>query len=895
MSLPLPRLDDRTWQDLRDEGVSLIPRYAPNWTDHNATDPGVTLIELLAYHTEIDLYRLDRIGDPHLRAFLRLFGPGRLPGGPRPAATLLQYELPAGQRPRPLLVRTGDYFVPRLPPSRATADRRPRQESGVGEPVKPPPLRRAGEPDEPLLRADAVAESQVPEFGFRAAHEADLTGVRLAAVQSFDGRQFRDLSDVLFRTRPAAVWGDDPVPPAGRSADRHPALYLGLELTLVVARPPGWLLTLWCVPSGLDPADPPPDDLADDPRGHPVAPPHPGTFVKTGENGYRPHVPPEHSAQHHGLVVHWEYWNGSTWRSVSCAPSFRDDTRGFTRPGRVVIPGEVFADGGAVPVTVGAAPASHVYIRCRLSAGLPDRPPVVRGIFPDAVLVEQWDRTATPLRPTLMGVGVPPATLRELQLSEETEADVAEAANDLAIRGWGPVAAGWGSWPLWGANGFDPADPNSNPPFDTTPLPQTNRYTVRAVVVGVGDGKPGQQFPLPCPPGNTAFAAETASEDEGPPLRVVSDTLRVWTLEPPWGWDPTAPRREATARWEPLVWKAVPDLLPGPRKARQYRFEATPSGESARSRYASPGRLVFGDGQNGRVPSPGAVVIASYSWTVAEAANFAAGYIWARSTERDPTDKNRVVEYPTVRFKNPLPATGGRIEEPLSDALRRLVIEFDATERVLRLADGKETLDGVVLTEVPTVPAPVNGLDFECLARRVPGTAVARARAWAEVDPRYPGRVAPGAVTVVIVPHLPDARPLPTDGLLHRVRAYLDARRPLTCRVFVVGPEYATVRVQATLHASSNQVTAVRTAAADAVRAFLHPTRGGPTGTGWPFGRDVHTGELMRILAGVKGVRYVTGLRLAGADGVWTEEAVGVPAQALVALADPVFDVRGGA
>ena len=32
MSLPLPRLDDRTWQDLRDEGVSLIPRFAPTWT-----------------------------------------------------------------------------------------------------------------------------------------------------------------------------------------------------------------------------------------------------------------------------------------------------------------------------------------------------------------------------------------------------------------------------------------------------------------------------------------------------------------------------------------------------------------------------------------------------------------------------------------------------------------------------------------------------------------------------------------------------------------------------------------------------------------------------------------------------------------------------------------------
>lgn len=260
MSLPLPRLDDRTWQDRRDEGVALIPRYAPAWTDHNVTDPGVTLVELLAYHTEIDLYRLDRIGAAHFRAFLRLFGDSRRPTGPRPAATLVQYDVPADRRPPPLAVRMGEYFVPRLPPSRASTRRRPRQESGGGESVQPPPLRRAGEPDEPLLQSDAAVDSPVPEFGFRAAHEADLTGVRLAAVQSFDGREFRDLSDLLFRTRAAAVWGDDPLPPAARPADAHSALYLGLDASALDGRrsllPSDWSLTLWCVPFGTDPAEP---------------------------------------------------------------------------------------------------------------------------------------------------------------------------------------------------------------------------------------------------------------------------------------------------------------------------------------------------------------------------------------------------------------------------------------------------------------------------------------------------------------------------------------------------------------------------------------------------------------------------------------------------------------
>ena len=49
MPLPLPNLDTRRWTDLVAEGRSLVPRYAPTWTDHNAHDPGMTLFELLAW------------------------------------------------------------------------------------------------------------------------------------------------------------------------------------------------------------------------------------------------------------------------------------------------------------------------------------------------------------------------------------------------------------------------------------------------------------------------------------------------------------------------------------------------------------------------------------------------------------------------------------------------------------------------------------------------------------------------------------------------------------------------------------------------------------------------------------------------------------------------------
>ena len=72
MPLPSPILDDRSYQQLRDELIRRIPVYAPEWTDHNASDPGITLIELFAFLGENLLYRFNQIPDATKLAFLRL-------------------------------------------------------------------------------------------------------------------------------------------------------------------------------------------------------------------------------------------------------------------------------------------------------------------------------------------------------------------------------------------------------------------------------------------------------------------------------------------------------------------------------------------------------------------------------------------------------------------------------------------------------------------------------------------------------------------------------------------------------------------------------------------------------------------------------------------------------
>ena len=74
MALPSMDLDDITYTQLVREARKRIPVYTPDWTDHNAHDPGITLIELFAWLTEIQIYRLNRVTDQSKWKFLRLMG-----------------------------------------------------------------------------------------------------------------------------------------------------------------------------------------------------------------------------------------------------------------------------------------------------------------------------------------------------------------------------------------------------------------------------------------------------------------------------------------------------------------------------------------------------------------------------------------------------------------------------------------------------------------------------------------------------------------------------------------------------------------------------------------------------------------------------------------------------
>ncbi|NLT55652.1 MAG: putative baseplate assembly protein [Actinomycetales bacterium] len=104
MSLPAPHLDDRRFQDIVDEAKKLIPRYCPQWTDHNVSDPGVALIELFAWMTEMILYRVNQVPDRLYVKFLELVGIELFSASP--ARTDVVFEL-AAPPTEPLRIPTG--------------------------------------------------------------------------------------------------------------------------------------------------------------------------------------------------------------------------------------------------------------------------------------------------------------------------------------------------------------------------------------------------------------------------------------------------------------------------------------------------------------------------------------------------------------------------------------------------------------------------------------------------------------------------------------------------------------------------------------------------------------------------------------------------------------------
>lgn len=257
----------------------------------------------------------------------------------------------------------------------------------------------------------------------------------------------------------------------------------------------------------------------------------------------------------------------------------------------------------------------------------------------------------------------------------------------------------------------------------------------------------------------------------------------------------------------------------------------------------------FGDGKNGRVPPLGSLVFAAYRITQAEAGNLGADAIDHLSDSPhnrsallqqftpSPPDGFNFVKGQLVSITNPIPATGGAAAELLTESQGRAIELLQLPRRAVTLSD------------------------YERLAKETPGARLARVTAWANLHPSLTCWKAPGMITVIILPDMPVPRPLPSPRLRRAVSLYLQQRRVVGTRVEVVGPEYLEVAVRARVQSFDriNKVN-LQQKIIEAINAFFHPLKGGPSKTGWPFGRDIYRSEVLQLIDEVPGVDHVLSL-----------------------------------
>ena len=67
-------LDDQTFEEIMEFVLGKLPWLAPAWTDHNAHDPGITILELMAWYKELQQFHLNTVTDAMRRKLLKLVG-----------------------------------------------------------------------------------------------------------------------------------------------------------------------------------------------------------------------------------------------------------------------------------------------------------------------------------------------------------------------------------------------------------------------------------------------------------------------------------------------------------------------------------------------------------------------------------------------------------------------------------------------------------------------------------------------------------------------------------------------------------------------------------------------------------------------------------------------------
>jgi predicted phage baseplate assembly protein len=120
-----------------------------------------------------------------------------------------------------------------------------------------------------------------------------------------------------------------------------------------------------------------------------------------------------------------------------------------------------------------------------------------------------------------------------------------------------------------------------------------------------------------------------------------------------------------------------------------------------------------------------------------------------------------------------------------------------------------------------------------------------------------------GVVSVIIVPHSPDPKPVPSSELIDRVQSYLESRSIPTATIAVVGPLYIRFDVKVEIATVALVgISGIEQNVKATLDRFLHPLTGGDNNHGWDFGRTPHRSDFYALLESIPGIDHIRSLNV---------------------------------
>lgn len=211
MSLVPPILDDRHFDDLKTGAIERIRLACPEWTDFNPSDPGMTLVELFAWFTDLTLYRMNNLPDKLHGELLSLVG--IQPEAAKPAIAVIEFRPKDNKCPTvipgstpSLAIDLGGGAVARFQTERDLHMVRSTLEAVV---------RKVSGDDADLTKLNEAANRGFDPFGPKAAAESELHLRFSAKADDRAGQVFPDIMTFHVSLMTRLVNDDFSLPKAG--------------------------------------------------------------------------------------------------------------------------------------------------------------------------------------------------------------------------------------------------------------------------------------------------------------------------------------------------------------------------------------------------------------------------------------------------------------------------------------------------------------------------------------------------------------------------------------------------------------------------------------------------------------------------------------------------------